>query len=458
MNNNIFTNNSYSRMSLLVVSMLATFCLTSKKEIKISINGVVRINPCSNDFLGSFVPKSSLKLQGTESDSLTHKICSNLNYSCCDSGMITSMVDNLKLAIRYLRDRNQQITKLLGNLTDISPETYSIFLDSLTEKDTACFDDIQKKTIEDVRIYYGFDHETINKIKSTRKVIYFDKTAFLSNFIKLRDIIYEYLTTLDEREKRRARHYASFICKMCSPVFSKIFSDDRNPPILRTNVNYCVGLMKESTQNLYWKGVYLWTQQLVDLSYCARTNSKPEKNFDGPEWRGNMIMLDDADVLYTKTEKLNECITSPKKFYEQPDDKDSCLHLCKEEIQFPSMKLISMDRLMNAENEFYNMFLSTIESTKPALRIKQRLAKFNNSQAELVHKGILTFPSKDFIQINMINLVENPPVDFSKVQLQMTRLNGLSRRATDMTIKYYNGSNLVHLFTLCILTALFNSI
>ena len=450
--------NSYSILSILLLSTLISFCSTSRRVIKITSNGVTKINQCSIKALGTFLPTSSLMLQATKGDELTNKICPNLVYSCCDSNMILSMAENLKMAMGYLKDRNVYVKQLMDNATNLSPETYSLFLDSLTDKDEACYDNILNENLEDIRISHGFNQEEMDQMRARKKGLLYDKGVFKSNFDKLRKQIPEYLQNLDDQLRRRGRHYASFVCNMCSPGFIKIFKDDVDPPILKVNKGYCAGLLKETTRDLCWKNVYVWTQQLIDLAYCARNNSKPEKQFKGADWRGNDIMKEDSDVISALMERINECITTPQLFYTNQDSEDSCLNLCKNKVQFPTITMIAINRIMNAENEFHNMFLATLESMAPAERIEYRQKTFHDSQAKILENGILVYSDDKFIQLHMLMPVKNPPIDFSKVQFMVTRLNGMSRRANEMEVEYYNGSSLKNLIVVLLLSALLNSI
>ena len=449
------TLESFPLRLMLILSVLTSCYLSSRRIIKVTKLGVTRENPCNNDVLGSFLPKELLKDSGTVTDPEMRKICSNLVYSCCDSEMINIMTDDLKLSLSYLSERNKEMKQLLANVSHIAYETFKIFMDEFTEADISCYNKVQDMSMDDKRNVYANDEAMLKEIDIYSNIIQFNKLKLLDHFKELKKLVKPFIETLVDQEDLSAKYYSSYICSMCSPEFVNILKTDRTPPQMNVDLSFCSTLMKRRVEFYNWKNVYFYTQQIVDLSFCARTNSKSEKNFEGVGWKDIDIILEDPEIIKQNLTRLNNCIKNPMNLMVDPLKKDSCMNICKKNLRFPVVKMLSINRFMNAENELHNMFLSTKESRHPAVRVKERVDNFDIIRSVLKQRGILEYGTGDEIYLSLIKVMENPSVDFKTLNLSISKIGVMSIGANVMNSIYYTGVELLQIAGLIWLVVLF---
>ena len=440
---------------MLILSVLTSFCLSSRRIIKISSMGVTRENPCNTDVLSTFLPKSLVQSTGFKSDNETHKMCNNLVYSCCDSQMISRLTGDLKLALRYMDARMKHVKHLFQNVTQIAPETIDVFLSELTEKDISCYNKIQTDSLNLMQEAHQNDKEMIERLEKQKHMIEYDANKILENFSDLRKSVDPFIKVLDEGQRFAGEYYSSFICSMCSPEFVKTMQTDRNPQILNLQVKFCIDIIEKRIENFVWKNVYSNTQSIIDLAFCAKKNSKPEKNFGDYTSADISIAKTDPLLVPQYMQKWTDCISDPSKFHQKGGVESDCLNACKKQMNIPEIKMISIDYIMNAENEIYNMFLSTSESLAPEVRVKNAMDKLDILRDLLKEKNILRVGEGKYNYLKMVTPVKDPPIDFSKIQVNISKLEAMSTVANKMDKKYYTGVKLLGMILLISFTALF---
>ena len=445
---------SFSLRLMLILSVLTSFSLSSRRVLKITSLGITRENPCNTDVLKTFLPKSLVKLTGFKSNNETHNMCNNLVYTCCNPEAINKMTSDFTLTYRYLTYRTTQIKKLFTNTAQIAPETMDIFLSELTEKDISCYNNIQNGSVNELQEAHKDNKEMVERLEKQKSLIQFDAVKIMTNFSKIRKMVEPYIEVLNEQQIFMGKYYSSFICSVCSPEFVRILQTDRNPPVFNLQTQLCVDLLGSRNESFVWKNLYAFTQSIVDLAYCAKHNSKPNKNFGN--YTSSEIYITSVDPLVVPQlmEKYTECINEPLKFHPVGGAESECMALCKKEMMVPKMRILLIDLIMNAENEIHNMFLATSESVHPDTRIKNLIDKFNILRDILEEKGILENPDGKFNYLNIITQVKNPPIDFSQVQMKISKVGALGTKDNKMNIKYYIGVKLLEIVGLLSLAAL----
>ena len=439
---------SFPLRFVLILSLLTSLCLSSRRIIKITKLGVTRENPCNIDALGTFLPKSKLKRTGSLSKPKVREMCPNLVYTCCNESMINTLTNDLKMAFSSLKIRNLYLKKLFMNVKEYNLETYSLFLDEVSKEDITCFNNMKTEYYNEVEKKYQDEKQILKRVKKEKRFSLFKKEKLLANYSNLREMVDPLLKLFDERLIKLQTYYSSFICSMCSPEFTKIFDTDRNPPVLNVSTFFCKEILQKKAQFIHWKTAFIYVQQMVDLAFCVKKNSKPEKDFGTASWRDIIIFNSNSEEMNIFVKKLNHCLNEPEAFTSFSNIDNKCMTICQENMAFPKVKLVSIHRLDSAGAEFYNMYISSTKALTALERSQQISLTFEDDKQEIIDKGILETTSTDVVYLNFIRQVKNPPIDFTKIKLNISLTNSMSPKTTNMTPEFYQG---IHLFKTAVL-------
>lgn len=432
-----------------VLTFLATLLLAlspttpSLHRIEMTLNEVTMLNPCNTAMLSNFfddiTPNSEFHAKPGNRDVLN--FCPTLKNTCCQKKSLEKLASELKDSIQYMNYRAKLILDVFDKVKDIATETYTVFLSEMTEEDTQCYDEIQLDNYNKKAEKYKENEELLKVLESTKNRIFFDKEQLLSNFKKLLETADGYQNVIKETYQFRERYFAGFICSMCSPSFSRYFSiDDENVPHLELNKFMCVNMIKNQIQVYNSVFVFKYLQELINVTYCAKKNSKKHKDYNEDPLESYNMLLFDMEMVSHTISKWKTCVTDNEAFLKGEDAGVNCLSACQRSLDLFSISMGVMDKFLLIENELHNMFFSVNGPEYARKRYATRLEEYQEIKQTQIEKGNLKInPVRGSELIAMLKVNEGSTVNFKNTKITVNEFGGLNVINTPMTTKYYIG-------------------
>jgi hypothetical protein len=392
-----------------------------------------------SNFFADIAPGSRLTAKSNDKEVLN--ICQNLKYTCCNMSNISKLIDQLKDSLSYMQYEFDKINSMLERALSIADETYKIFLSELSDADIKCYEDINAKFYKDKLDYFKNSIKAKQMLeKQETRYSYFHSRSF-QRFLKLKKLIGPYKKKMEKLLKDRKKFYSSFVCSMCSPSFSKVFTKQENGIFnLEVNKFLCQRLLKKRIlfkNSLY---IYRYLQDMVNLMYCVRKNSKKEKmDYDDLSWEKHNIESFDTDIIPDYISRRRKCLMEPNAFILNKVKDVDCKKACKHSLKLFSTKTDKLGKYIKIENDIVQMFYTKgVDKEKTKNRFKEKMDAYYEYKHNALDKGILYYSDKDkSLRIQILRLEKDRIVDFKKMELSISKHIGLNVVNTPMDKMYY---------------------
>jgi len=428
---------------LIIVLVLCSCTKGSQTLINIVRDGKQLENPCQNEVLASVVPgiNENLKSTAFEGNDTVRDICPFLKYTCCNENQLKTLASQLNDSFKFLSFRSEQLYNMFLTINEIQEKNFQNFLENLKQSDVDCYNKMQDGQMQNV--LQNDEKESKTKLAALKKEYYFNESSALENFQKLKEKSVQLLKQIRSDDISRKKYYSNIVCNMCSPVFSKYMNKtDEGEDVLEVRVDQCNQLLRNAITVLKNIMSYQRVQRVLDLSFCARTNSMKSKNFNGGTADDMKLWTFDLKEFNDYINKNLMCIKYPK-LYMATDEKDSfCRKQCYSGLRLFDINVITMNKVFRAENEIWNMFRNNSSSSEAEVRIKTKLEDYSNFRKIFINLGILKLETGQFMKesIQVLPSVSQAKFSFKQTKISVDKVSGLTFVMTDMNPKYYNFS------------------
>lgn len=332
------------------------------------------------------------------------------------------------------------MNKLFRLIRDLPEDAFRAFLLQLDEADVACYNRIQKEILDKKRLKFSGNAQISKAIEQRRKQVQFDRKRMMSSLVYLKDNISGYMEKMKHTYGNRERFYSGMVCSMCSPKFSNQFKLNQNgAPEMEINQRMCNRVILERIEFIISLEIFPFVQKIVDLAFCARTNSKPEKNYCDLKWTDLNLIIFDMEVFPGEKISRNKCIQEDEAYFGGSPDARQCTEFCQNSLNFFELKMVSMDKFIRVENELHNMFFRTPEMLQPPLkRLHSNIRKYDLQRDKLVDSGLLEYQKDSQLEkIWYLKNLPEAPLEFKKTQITVSEHLGVCVADTQMNPEYY---------------------
>ena len=423
---------------ILLLTIISTPHIILKSRFKVTMryHGVTLVNPCSTSMLGNFFPdvKAGSVIPAEEHLSFVTNICPNLRYSCCRVDRIKTLVHQLQQSLKYMDYQFVQIQKMLERAEFIAEESFKIFLSEMTGDDIKCYNDIQENLYNDKMERFKESPKLVKLLKQNKYTYKFSKELSLQRFLKMKSLTGPYLNKMESLFSNREKYYSSFVCNMCSPTFTKYFRK-RKDGIFELDVNrhMCKRLVKKRIA--YHNSLYLYKylQDIINLTYCVRKNSKKDQmDYDNLSYEEHKLLKFDIETLPHYLEKRRECLNTPGAFMSDKVKGVNCRAVCKHSLKLFDAKIGNLDHFIKIENDLTQMFQTKNSKEEAKKLYEEKIKKYHEIRQEQIEKGILFVDEGGNDRIRILRTIKNNPVDFRKMEISVDRHLGVNVQNTPM--------------------------
>ena len=430
-------------VNFIMVAILAGVVKPSPTIIKVLKDGIKLENPCQTDLLSSFVPSIPYgkPLIATKASNDVRDMCSYLKYSCCNATQLNGLAEHLKHSFKYLDYRSTIYHQLFSRVNEVAQETFDVFIDELTDEDKTCYSDIQKKRHEKKVKKHSKNHVIMDMLRKKEDRLNFNADIMKDNFKILKSLTIPYLKKIDEDQKARKAYYSGFICTMCSPSFyTNAELTDDGDPMLVVNRYFCVNRLKEKINFSNHLEVFKYLQYMLDIIYCARKNSLKTKDFhkESDRWEDNNLLVFDLEEIPSYLKVRNDCIKTEHSFQLNLDAKNNCRDMCQSTIGLFKIPVITMEKIIQCENELHNMFFSN-DTVSASKRYERIISAYMEHRTPLVEMGVVEVSTENKIleKINILKTLPHSRIDWSKSKILISSRFGINVVDIPMSPKYY---------------------
>lgn len=442
-------------LCLIIVFQLAGFSRGSQNIVKIVRDKVEQQNLCASSVLSVFVPgidpKSEFRaFEGSEG---VRDICPFLKYSCCSQDQLSSMAANLRLSTEYNEYRIRHYYELFFLLNEIEESTFNAFLGSLTREDVDCYNAKQEKYFSTLHMNASDEgnSEVLKWLEQKKKSFFFDSKFLKERFHSFKLELIEAMERIRSINKFKNVYNGNLICNMCSPVFSKYFEQREGAFNLEIRADMCSSLIKDRIDFYYFFSKYEEVQRILNLSFCARTNSKPEKDFASLGHPDLLIWNFNAKAIEKNIEAHKECIVTSGAYSKTSRLYSQCTQFCANSFTFLSSKSLSVDKMINAKVEIWNMFQKADGDLPTDQVLDSKLKDYVDFRNKFIaHKLVKLVNGATTVEmIDSIPKVNPDALDIGAFVYNFSTDTGLSMIMSQMNPKYYvSGAFLLRLFPL----------
>jgi hypothetical protein len=433
---------------VLIVVLTLSRVLNSPVEIVSKESGVVNYNSCQDRILKSYFNdmESDKKRYGWKDDNSVTDICPYLQYTCCTRQQILDLTVPMKKLFSFFRKRESYLLKLISTIQKITSKKFKEFLLDFKEKDIKCYNKIQS-TKMNIRMRKFKNNPGIlaklqtesNHMKFNLEVIH-DKFDFILN--QLDNLKKELENEIESREK----YYSSIICTMCSPILRKYFKADNYYNVLYIRQKECNYVLSHDIFNLKINQFIFKIQTLLDLSYCARKNSKPELDYGDGKYSDVYIINFEIDTINENISKRKQCITNINSYRTTSSDSkmNPCSLMCKNSLGIFDIRLRNVGLFMIAENEINHVYLNNSGFGGPVKRLEEERERYISQREPFIQnkhiREVGTGIGNELFTIirendDQINYFDHP---FLEVELY----SGFDLDITQMNKKYFEYSRI----------------
>lgn len=438
--NAVYNINSFAlRIAiLLIVSLAYQAGESSISTLKKNLN---ENRLCQADILSNFFdevnPSDTIIPFNTETR--VRGLCHNLEYSCCQHSQIKKLSIQIQKSLSYLAFRNTYMKRLLEVINKIKESDFLEFLDHFTETDAKCFDDAQNK-FYDEKIKLFENNPAIKKMLETRRQDeLFKKQILIREFKELKAMLKLNIEAIEHNSEFREKYYSGMVCTLCSPNFTHhVEISQQREPLLEISKSMCKQMLQEKISTLNSLQNLNMIQKIIDLSFCARTNSQKGKDISSIRFHDLRIINPYMELIPENIKKFQRCIVNEQNFF---DKENECSQFCLQSLNMMQLKMLSVDNVIYAENEIYNMFSPEAGSTNSEHRIQSQAKQYMEMRQKLIAEDLLVFAEAERIEtVFVVKSLVNKTIDFSKLDIVVTPHEGLNFLDNQMTFGKFGHS------------------
>jgi hypothetical protein len=342
------------------------------------------------------------------------------------------------------------IKKTFDKAQQIAEETYQIFLSELSDDDIKCYNDIASKTYDAKKKRFEGNEKLLNILDSVKSTYKFDKTQSKQRFLKMKSLIGPVLNKIEKIVETRQKYYSSFVCSMCSPMFAKLFAkNDKKYFQLEVNSHMCKRLLKKRIAYKNSLYLYKYLQDVVNLTYCARKNSKKEKfDYEDYSWEDHNLVTFDLETLPDYMEKRRKCLNTPNAFILNNIQGVDCRGSCKHSLKLFDEKITKLDKYIKIENDLTQMFFNRESKEKTKERLDKRMKFYTDLRQKKFDEGVLFTDKKTGQErIMILKADKEDDVDLKGMEIVIDKHLGLNVQNTPMDNTFYLNNGVISKLT-----------
>jgi hypothetical protein len=409
--------------------------------------GVQYTNACNTNMLSKFFPEieEDSLMKADEDTEAVQRICPNLKYSCCKEKQITSLTENLKKANKILDYNYKMITRVYQAINQVAEESYTLFLDELQPEDIECYTNMTENfavalTSNMIAISSNLKKNTNMNIKYGYKDE-FSKPVSIEKFKKMKSLIKSFILKSEELLKDNKKYYSSFICSMCSPSFIKMYKKNSDGKFeLEVNKHMCRHINKRKYEFLLAFKIHNYLQDFVNITYCARKNSKKKMyDYDDKNITQYIVYNPLTDAADFVLQPLRKCAYEDESFDQNDKSPLNCYNLCQTNLNFFTIAKMDIRKFIKIENDIDQIFINESDPETAKQRYDKNIQNLEKVITQGGKDGVLKLEGVTIqnYYISMMKLLPEHKFDFDKVPLDVSPHVGLNPFNTPMNSKYY---------------------
>lgn len=441
--------------SLIIVLTITTTLLplpthSSLGIIRSSVGGIGKDNPCANELIGGYTSKisQSSTSSGYESESLVRHICPRLKFTCCNSNVLKDFGEQLKKSMAFLEMRMEKMNMLFDTILKMAPETYKVFLKGLTEVEHTCYNTIKELRVSERESKFASKPDLIKRMKDRLPSLMFNVEKMTNSFAKLRELSKNFISDYKEIHEKKAEYYSGFVCSMCSPEITKYYSSNpsedgsKRIPKMVFNTFFCKDIITLSVKQIEINEIFKYVQSILDISWCARTNSMKEtKDYPGIDSVSLQMLPMPFEYFQSVIESKQRCTYNIEFFhYDKPEaGHKTCLQMCHEEAKLFNFSAVKLKKILIAENEVYNTFLREDGEIASEDRLKKALDKYDRKRRVFIENGAVRLPNgSDAIEgIHMLQEQNDNVLSMRELEIEVNDSRGIYSYHSPMNPDYF---------------------
>jgi hypothetical protein len=390
--------------------ILPQIVISSRYQLSSVIDDKKYINVCQKEVLRTVIPnyKVTSDVQtGWESSFKVRNICPELLYTCCDADGLEHLFKFYNRTLQYARYRENEFKTLFDTILNITDEMFSEFLEKLSPPDVKCYMN-QKKEGEKNR----------------------DPSLIMNEFVYLKSVAPSLMKVIKDDTRERETFFSGFLCSMCSPYFYKVFStNDKGKNFLQVNENMCNDSLNRKIKIIDTILIFKNVQKIIDITICAKNNSM--KDFTGASgkinWSRYTYVTTENKNLLKHRKDLVQCTTNADSYYAKNKERNDCVDICRENMNFGGTLYEDMMPLIVIENEIHNFFFENADSEKLRNRLETKKRRYFQMKDGLNFSGNIS-DLTDHGTYNLVNVkvVKKTTLDLNHLELIVEKLNGLN--------------------------------
>ena len=435
----------YCKFSSVFIFLLLS---SSIKFYQNPLSNLIESKPCDNMIVGAFSPLLD-QLTTTNSikptQSITDRCPSIRTQTCCSESTISHMTAQMRSSLKLMRYRGSRLEKLFAKITGLANETFNVFLNELTNKDTDCYNQHVQNKIEAIIKEYPNDQGLIDILNKQLSFRLYDKKKMENTFDQLKKLAKTYMGKIEKGNQGREDYYSGFICSACSPNFSKQFSVAENDGVkevtFHVNKFMCKKVIKNEIAVINSMEIYDHLQKILDLSYCVRKNSKPQKDYSSIDSEQLQMLSVPSEFFPSYLEKRNGCLADEDAFLEDESSDQNCINYCKKGLALFSINMVTLNKVIMAENEIFNMFHNSDQNHyDPDQRIYNHLNDVKEKREEHIESGTLVINPNNpqGVIVTILKEKYDSVFKFKNLKIEVEPYFGMNFYHTPMDPKYYS--------------------
>ena len=433
---------SLTKLKLICILLsLASTVTSSYHNVKIDKNGVFFTNPCNTEALNNFFPEIKIESDIPAQDGSEEilNVCSNLKHTCCNNEQIQTLANQLKHSLTYMDYRYTLNEKLFKKVDQIAPETYKVFLNELSEEDIKCYNDRQLVKYEEKEKRFLDSPHLLKILQSNKDQINFNPIKTMRYFINLKNEIDTYLEAVKKTYRVREEYYSGFVCSMCSPDFSTQFKLNKNNKFeLEVNKYMCREIIENKIELVNTLYIYKYLQDLIDLTFCVKNNSKNSRNYGDFTWDDINLLGFDLETFPGYISKRRQCLIDENSFISRKNNDIDCKEICKGGLDLFKIPMTSMDKAIRIENDLDLIFFKFGSTESPAQRFEKNIQKYYKIRESEIQNGTIIFnKEKNFEIVNILKEQPDAKINFKQIDISVNSFIGLNVRSFVMNIDSY---------------------
>jgi hypothetical protein len=446
-----------STMFLFLVSILCQWTQTSYNIVKTLQDDIEKENLCSTKPLSVFLNDidPNQELTAFEGSPTVRGICPFLKYSCCNDTQLSDLTQKLTYSLSYINFRFQKFYELFFTLNEVQESEFSDFLKTLKPDDIKCYNDNQEAYYSDLvsKAKAHKDEEADEWLKKTKDSFYYNETLLIKKFKDLKGRLLDVMERIRGIKLSRANFTGNLICNMCSPIFSKYFiTKGKEVPEMEVRFDLCKSMLKEKMDYLNVLGTLEDVQSILNLSFCNRTNSNPDKNYDLPSHEDLLVWNINPQSLRKVTSDTKNCVQTIGAYDPTHPLYKQCSSSCVSSFFFLLDKAMSIDRLINSKIEIWNMFKNKGSSADTKTLLDKNLQNYWNERGKFEAMGIVKVTKKGntFAEtIEILPKLHPEYVDLTNLDIKVNQNSGLA-----ITVMTLMNKDFLHTFANIIQTGI----